>query len=752
MPDSADPTTDSVMAAAADVEQAVVDVLYRRLDELRSRTRSDLEQVRRGSAGGTHQARSERDAYATMYEDRLAQLYGVEERLCFGRLDLQTGPPRYIGRIGLVDDDQNRLLVDWRAEASTPFYQATAAHPLGVVRRRHLQTRGRQVLSVEDEVLDLDRIGEDTPLAGEGALLAAVNAQRTGRMGDIVGTIQAEQDAVIRSALDGVLVVEGGPGTGKTAVALHRAAYLLYGDRDRLSRAGVLVVGPTPVFMRYIEQVLPALGETGVVMLTAGRLVPGVDATERDPAPVAALKGDLRMAEAIARAVRDRQRVPARSITLTMDGRTLRITPGMVRSAQDKARRTGKPHNQARVTFVKDLLGHLATRLADQLGGLDEHDRQALISDLRDHIDVRREINLLWMPLTEQRVVSRLLADRDRLAHAAPWLTADQVGLLLRPVDAPFTVDDVPLLDEAAELLGEDEAAKEAQAARAAAERRELTSYARQVLAMTGSSGLVSADQMVDGFAGPGSDLTTAERAVADRTWAFGHVVVDEAQELSPMMWRLLGRRNPTRSMTVVGDLAQTNAAAGADSWGQVLAPLVQDRWRRATLTVSYRTPAQIMDIAAAILARTGLDAAVPRSVRRGDWPPTAARVDPAGLSEQLTKDVRRMVAEVRGGRVAVLAVPGRVEELAGVLRAELGEDVGTGPTALDRPVAVLGVPEAKGLEFDAVLVVEPAEIIDAGPRGINDLYVAVTRPTQQLHVVHARDLPPGMEGLQPAP
>ena len=748
MPGSADPATDSVMAAAVDAEQGVVDVLYRRLDELRTRTRGDLEKVRRGSAGGTHQARSERDAYATMYEDRLAQLYGVEERLCFGRLDLQDGAARYIGRIGLLDEDQNRLLVDWRAEAATPFYQATAAHPLDVVRRRHLQTRGRQVLSVEDEVLDLDGIDADTPLAGEGALLAAVNAQRTGRMGDIVGTIQAEQDAIIRSTLDGVLVVEGGPGTGKTAVALHRAAYLLYGDRDRLARAGVLVVGPTPMFMRYIEQVLPSLGETGVVMLTSGQLVPGVDATEHDPAPVAALKGDLRMADAIARAVRDRQRIPAAPITIDIDGRTLRITPGMVRAAQEKARRTGKPHNQARVTFVKDLLGHLATRLAEQIGGLDEYDRQALISDLRDHIDVRREINLLWMPLTEQRVVSRLLSDWDRLTHAAPWLTAAQVDLLLRPVDAPFTVDDVPLLDEAAELLGEDEAAQQAEAARAAAERRELTSYARQVLAMTGSSGLVSADQVVDGITGTGSDLTTAERAVTDRTWAFGHVVVDEAQELSPMMWRVLGRRNPTRSMTVVGDLAQTNAASGADSWAQVLAPLVQDRWRRATLTVSYRTPAQIMDVAADILAHTGLEVAVPRSVRQGDWPPTAARVEEADLPERIVKDVRRLVGDVRGGRVAVICVPARVGALTACLRSEFGDDVGTGTTALDRPVAVLGVQETKGLEFDAVLVVEPAEIVDAGPRGINDLYVAVTRPTQQLHVVHVRDLPPGMDGL----
>lgn len=746
------PEQDGVMAAAVRSEQQVVDALYGRLDVLRARVAGDLERVRRTTAGGTHQARSERDAYATMYEDRLAQLRGVEERLCFGRLDLRGGDQRYIGRLGLVDDDQRRLLVDWRAEAATPFYQATAAHPLDVVRRRHLQTRGRSVVSVEDEVLDLDHLDSAAQLAGEGALLAAVNAQRTGRMGDIVATIQAEQDAIIRSDLDGVLVVEGGPGTGKTAVALHRAAYLLYGHRKRLARSGVLVIGPTPVFMRYIEQVLPSLGETGVVMMTPGQLFPGVVAEQGDLPPVARLKGDLRMAQAVATAVRDRQRDLTRPVELRIDGRTLRLTPGMVRAAQDKARRTGRPHNQARVTFAKDLLSQLAGRLADQLGGVDEHDRQGLIADLRDNIDVRREINLLWMPLTAQRVISRLLSDPDRLRHAAPWLTDAGLETLLRPVDAAFTIDDVPLLDEAAELLGEDEAAADAAAAQADAERRELTAYARQVLAMTGSNGLVSADQVVAGLSGGGSDLTLAERAAGDRTWTYGHVVVDEAQELSAMMWRLLGRRNPTRSMTVVGDLAQTHAAAGAHRWADVLAPLVQDRWRARTLTVSYRTPAQIMTVAADLLARSGSDAPVPQSVREGTWPPTVATAASEGqIADLVARAVTRMSGEVPGGKIGVVAVPDRLPDLVETLRAALGaEQIGTGYTALDRQVAVLGITEVKGLEFDSVVLVDPASILDSGPRGINDLYVAVTRPTQQLHVVHHRPLPPGLETLTP--
>ncbi|MFV0458126.1 MAG: HelD family protein [Actinomycetales bacterium] len=734
--------------AAARAEQIVIDDLYTRLDELRARAASDLERVRRTRSGGTHQSRSERDAYATMYEDRLAQLRAVEDRLCFGRLDQRGGEHYYIGRIGLADDAQHRLLVDWRAEAAMPFYQATAANPLDVVRRRHVLTRNRQVTSVEDEVLDLQALSSELSgdLAGEGALMAAVNAQRTGRMGDIVATIQAEQDAIIRSELSGVLVVEGGPGTGKTAVALHRAAYLLYSHRERLARSGVLVIGPSPVFLRYIEQVLPSLGETGVVMLTPGRLLPGVEATSHDEPAVAALKGDVRMAQAIQRAVRDRQRVPAEPRRIVVDGRELFLSPAMARSARDKARRTGRPHNDARNTFAKDLLAQLADQLANRIGGLDRADRDDLIADLRESRDVRREINLLWMPLTPHRVVSRLLSDPDRLRQAAPWLDEAQIRLLLRPVDAEMTIDDVPLLDEAAELLGHDEAAASREAAEATRQRDAQTRYAREVLQMTGGGGgLVTAEQLAAGFAEQGPEYTLAERAAADRSWTYGHVVVDEAQELSPMMWRAIGRRNPTRSMTVVGDIAQTHSAAGARSWAQVLNPLVQDRWRRESLTVSYRTPGRIMRIAAQVVA--GERVQVPTSVREGDWPVQDVPVPtPDALADGVLAAVMAQRAGA-GGRVAVIARAERVQELASALRAGLGhETVGLGWAALDREVGVLDVEESKGLEFDGVVVVEPAEIIDSGPRGRNDLYVAMTRPTQQLSLVHAEPLPVRLE------
>ncbi len=727
-------------------EQQQVDVMYARLDALRARTAADLAAIRRTRATGTHQSRSERDAFAVLHENRLAQLWAVEDRLCFGRLDLTDSSRRYVGRLGLSDDNaQQRLLVDWRAPAAMPFYQATAATPGDVVRRRHLVTRGRDVTGVEDDVLDMEALDDDerAALHGEGALLAAVNAQRTGRMADIVATIQTEQDRIIRADAAGVLVVQGGPGTGKTAVALHRAAFLLYTHRERLARSGVLVVGPSPVFLRYIDQVLPSLGETGVVLATAGQLFPGVDARVGDRPDVAALKGDAAMADVVARAVAARQRVPDLPVRMEVDGHALVLRPKTVAGARDRARRSGKPHNEARVVFVKELLIHLADQMGRVMGTrLDPEERGDVITDLRASVDVRRALNLAWMPLTPQRLLSSLLTSPERLAEAAPAVGPADRALLLRDADAPWTVDDVPLLDEAAELIGEDVSGATAAERAAAAQRREEVEYAQGVLSMTGSGAMVSAEDLVDRFGETGAYLSVAERAAGDRTWAYGHVVLDEAQELSPMMWRVLARRNPSRSMTVVGDLAQTRSAAGASSWAQVLEPLVGDRWRLEQLTVNYRTPAQIMGAATAVLRAGGVEAAEQRSVRDGTWPPVTTRLAEV-TGPALVPVVREEAELLAGGRVAVITTPARHAGTLAALREAL-PDVGTGATALDSAVAVMTVADAKGLEFDGVVLVEPAEVLGDSPRGVNDLYVAMSRPTQRLRVVHALDLPAG--------
>ncbi len=737
------------------LEQQYVDTLYERLDTLRARTAAELAAVRRAGPSGTHQNRSERDSFATLHELRLAQLEAVEDRLAFGRVDLRDGARRYIGRIGLSDDEQTQLLVDWRAPASREFYQATAASPGEIVRRRHLATRGRLVTGVEDEALDLDALdpSQRSSLTGEGALLAAVGSHRTGRMADIVATIQAEQDRVIRSDLAGPLVVQGGPGTGKTAVALHRAAYLLYTHRERLARSGVLLVGPNPLFLRYIEQVLPSLGETGVVLSTAAELYPGVDGVEEPDTAVAALKGDLRMARVLARAVRARQRLPRGPVELAVGSARLTLTPGDVAGARARARRTRRPHNQAREGFLRDLLALLAGRLAAEIGTtLTGDTRDELEEDLRDSRDVRRELNLAWMPLAPEQVLGSLFADPDLLdAVAADDLDRRERALLHRAPGAAWTVADVPLLDELAELLGDVASGDRAAEAAARAQRAEDLANAREALSHVDTLIRPTAEQVADRFAASAPTMTVAERAESDRSWAYGHLVVDEAQELSPMTWRVLMRRCPTRSMTLVGDVAQVGSAAGAATWGEVLDRYVPDRWRMETLSVNYRTPAQVMRLAGDMLAAAGVVAPRPESVREGEWKPVAQPVrrdHPADVAEA----VRAELAVLGEGRLAVVTARGADEALRSALAQDLPEGtVGTGRATLEHPVSVLSVTDVKGLEFDTVVVLEPGDVLAASGRGANDLYVALTRPTQRLRVLHSDPLPAGLTDLASA-
>ncbi|MBX9244702.1 AAA family ATPase [Actinotalea ferrariae] len=753
-------------------EQDAVDVRYTRLDALRAQARARLARVRRVGPSGSPQNRSERDAFATLYEDRLAQLEAVEQRLCFGRLDLTDGAVRYIGRIGLTDEEHTSLLTDWRAPAAQAFYRATAAQPDGVLRRRHLVTRGRVVTGLEDEVLDLEALvrdagadddgsGEDgrsvdgvlTGLSGEGALLAALSTGRTGRMGDIVATIQAEQDAIIRSELAGALVVQGGPGTGKTAVALHRAAFLLYAHRRMLERSGVLVVGPSHTFLRYIDQVLPSLGETGVVTATVADLVPGVRATATESDEVAEIKGRAVMASVLARAVRQRQRVPAEPVTVRVDGREVTITPADVADAIQRARRTGRPHNLARVTFVKDMLQRLAGQYVEQLGqGVGAEDRAEVVEELRTMREVRIALNLAWMPLTPQKLVGDLLTRPARLDAAARELSRRERALLLRDPEHGWTAADVPLLDEVAEMLGEDDQAARAQAAEEARRRNQDLEYARQVLTSSGAGrGLVSAEVLADRFSEGGPLLTTAERAAGDRTWTYGHVVVDEAQELSAMAWRMLLRRCPTRSMTIVGDVAQTASTAGARSWARMLDPVLRGSWRLAELTVNYRTPAEVARTAQRVARAADLPVSPLTSAREVEHALEVTTVDAVdgALVEAAATALR--VAGVtgpgaqEGGRVAVIAAPARVPGLTRLLEASpLAGSLGatTNGSVLDAPLAVLTPRETKGLEFDVVVLVEPADL-EPVP---GDLYVAMTRPTRRLHVLTTGALPRGLD------
>ena len=754
--------TVSVRQSELDLERGRVAERYARLDALREEKERQLAAVRRTGPQGSLQNHSERDAFASLYEDRLAQLYAVDDRLVFGRLDLDAereggaDEQRYIGRIGLTTEDHERLLVDWRAAEAGAFYQATAAHRGRVRRRRHLMLRGREVRDLEDDILDPTLLGEDGVRAdAQGALLAAVTARRTGRMGDIVATIQAEQDEVIRAPLPGAVVVQGGPGTGKTAVALHRAAYLLYTHRERLARSGVLIVGPSTAFMRYIERVLPSLGETGVVMSSLGTLMPGVRAVPERDLDAAAVKGRLDMVDAVAHAVAQRQRLLVEPRRLMIDGTAVKLKPAMVRRARDKARATRKPHNEARVTFVKILVRELAEKLRKKLekSSGTPVQRDLLLEDVRTSRDVRIALNLCWMPLTPEKLIGDLLTREDLLRAAAPWLSDAEVGALLRPADAPWTEADVPLLDEAAELLGRLETPGRggefaAQHERNLENARASLENMHQTLADLGVDGVVDAEQLAAANEARGVRRTTAETAAHDRTWTYGHVVVDEAQELSPMQWRLLARRCPMKSFTIVGDIAQSSRRDAAGSWASVLAPEFGDRWRLEELTVNYRSPARVMRWAAQVARAAGLEVSHPRAVREGDHRPrlvTEPGGDVAALALDAVEAERDRVPEAL---TAVIAPAERTGELLTALRERWGEAaVDTAP--LPGVEIVVATPwETKGLEFDTVVLVSPERIV-ADARGVvGDLYVAMTRATQSLSVVAGTDaaaLPAGL-------
>ncbi|WP_181782691.1 HelD family protein [Pseudonocardia pini] len=751
-------------------------MLYERLDERRREVARRLQEVLHSETVGTPQALTERDAAAAMYTDRLAALRAAEHGLAFGRLDalpLADGTPgevRYVGRLGLLDEENEYepLLMDWRAPAAQPFYTATAANPEGMRRRRHLRTRGRNVVAVDDEVLDLTdaaAAGSGSGLTSEAALMSAVSEARTGRMGDIVATIQAEQDRIIRSKPSGVLVVQGGPGTGKTAVALHRAAYLLYTHRDRLARRGVLVVGPNPTFLRYIGQVLPSLGETSVVLATPAELYPGLHARRTEDVRTAEVKGRTDMAAVIAAAVRDRQQLPRRPIELVVEQQPARIDRDLANQARSRARRSRKPHNEAKRIFRREALQLLAQQVARTLGGrnlLGRLDVEDIREELAEDAAVNRELDALWPTLTPERLLTELFADRRRLNSIARRIPAEDRALLERrapgpdvPADLRWTPADVPLLDEAAELLGDDGSA--ARAAEQAAIRAEIE-YAEGVLdvldleeeldpELLRATDVVDADRLAERMQVRTYE-STADRAAADREWTYGHVIVDEAQELSAMAWRLVMRRVPSRSMTVVGDVAQTGDIAGASAWSDVLSPFVQNRWRLEQLTVNYRTPAEIADVADDVLAAIDPGLTPPGSVRSTGVPPRALAVAPGSLNGAdgvLADIVAEDRAAVGEGRTAVLVPSARV---AAIRSGVLGEAAGEDPEDLEAPVVVLPVGASKGLEFDAVVLVEPAEVLAESPRGLNDLYVALTRATQRLTVVHAADLPAPLKRL----
>ncbi len=651
-----------------------------------------LEEMRRRTAARVADedvlAANEADAEAVKWQlqRRLRSLNDDAGALCFGRIDDENRDRWYIGRRHVEEATGAPVVVDWRASVATPFYRATLADPLGLHLRRRFVFSGRELSDVFEEDFD-----DPDAAAGSGGvpdpLLAELGRARTGQMRDIVATIQAEQDAIIRAPLETCLVVQGGPGTGKTAVGLHRAAFLLYEHRARLARGGVLVVGPNPVFLRYISQVLPSLGETSATQTTVdGLLALRFRIASEDADDVAAVKGDARMAEVIARSAIDAIRVPADGVVITCRARPVRVSAAELQAMVDTVRARDVPVTAQRERFRRALVHHVYDVYTRGVPlGFDE---QELGAELLADPASRKVIDGCWRSVGAVALVRSLLTQRTALARAADGLLApDEQRRILRPkseADA-WAANDLPLLDEAESLL-------------------------------------------------------------RGGTRQFEHVVVDEAQDLSPMQLRMLARRARHRSMTVLGDLAQATGPASPGSWEETLTHLGgPEHAEAAELTMGYRLPGAVLSLANRLLARAAPGIAPSRSVRADGSEPDFHRVDAGGLVEQVAAHAVDLVKEL--ATVAVIAMPARVAEIEaaiealGVVLAEPGE------VEPDRPIVVVPAPLAKGLEFDGVIVVEPTEIATSGPNGVRLLFVALTRAVQHLAIAYSSDLPPELCG-----
>ncbi len=718
----------------------------------------------------------ERDVVMSTALTRLDQLAIGDQPLFFGRIDYDvndegTRDVYHVGRLAVSDEQLNALVVDWRAPVAEAFYRATGVESLGLSRRRHVAIRGHEVMGVEDEYFadangDLmvpeDEARSATPeglvdggmaLGGPGALLAALGRARTGRMGDIIATIQGEQDRIIRNPLAGILLVQGGPGTGKTAVALHRAAYLLFTHRSTLERQGVLVVGPNPLFLNYIENVLPSLGESGVTLATISELVTNVEVRARESEELDQLKGDIRMVKVLARALRTRQHPLRDDVEIPVGRAILNLKASWSKDIVERARRRPGNHNQRRSAVGRELALRMANEYHSRfVKNSDEEISQ--VNELADAIRATQQFKIalqrIWPRLTGQDLLHDLFGAPALIRAAAKDILRDEeIALLHRPrsanlEDVLWTKADAALIDEARILLGP---------------RKKPRPKPKP-----GDSGILDGVDL-DAYAGNvrQAALREAERLAPTQSQeldeaefvTYGHIVVDEAQDLSPMELRVLKRRDLTGSMTIVGDMGQATTAGSSASWNAVLEVLEPRREpARVDLTVSYRTPEEVLSFAEPTLRAASPDLEAPKPVRRAGSDPTVEVVAPSEFAATLSAAVKRECENVHPGRVAVIVTSSRVQEIVAILNgAGLGaiDPRELESKGLSADLVVLAAEGANGLEFDASVVVEPGEIACRGSgvtkaitaRGLRTLYVAMTRPTRRLAIIATGELPP---------
>ena len=678
---------------------AIADSIERSVDELSQRL-----SVLRRTGGGEGQEPMDRDLEVHRLTARLRTLrrYGVD--LCLGRMVSRDGPePQYVGRLGLTDHDGRRLLVDWRSPAAEPFFGATHADPMGLVsRRRYRWTRGR-ITDYWDEVFASELLDGHAALDDQSAFIASLGSSRSDRMRDVLGTIAADQDAIIRAGSRGALVVDGGPGTGKTVVALHRTAYLLYAD-PRLDRrkGGVLVVGPHQPYLAYVDDVLPSLGEEGVRTTTLRHLVPEGAVASAEPDPrVAALKSSARMVGAVEEAVQFYERPPTEAMVVETDWSSVRLTASDWSDAFN-AYDAGAPHNEARDQVWEELLTIL----------VDKHDDEVPTTSLRRSLagddDLRAAFGAAWPLLEPTDVVADLWRVPAYLRLCAPWLGPDELRLLQRDDPYAWTVPDLPLLDAARQRLGDtgSSARRRRNSAAEASERAQMDLVVAELLEADDDGMLAQLrqdgirDALVDDGALTPDDADSLQGP-------FAHLVVDEAQELTDAEWAMVLSRCPSRSLTIVGDRAQARHSF-VEAWEERLARVGVDDVAVAALSINYRTPTEVMAEAEPVIRAAIPDANVPISIRSTGVP--VAR----GSSADLAAILDRWLAEHVDGVVCVIGDPGT-------------------PT---RPRVSVSTPElAKGLEFDLVVLVDP-QTWGGGIEGAVDRYVAMTRATQQLVIL----------------
>ncbi|KAB1919175.1 HelD family protein [Micromonospora noduli] len=689
------------------VEQRHLDRVYARLAELRqSAVRAERDGYRMARVG-THGALVERDAMVFHAAQRRHTLDAEHEGLVFGRLDLRDRQVLHVGRLGIRDENAVTLVVDWRAPAAAAFYQATPAQPLDVVRRRTIQSRAERVTRIEDDLLDPTAAPEGMTVVGDGALLATLS-KATGRgMRDIVATIQREQDEAIRSPGSGVTIVAGGPGTGKTAVALHRAAFLLYSDRSRYAGGGILVVGPSSVFVEYIGSVLPSLGEDTATLHSLGTLFPGMTATRPDPPEVAAVKGSLRMRRVLERAARDAVPGGPGELRLLYRGTLLRLDRAALDRIRDRALQRGARRNEVRRAGFDGVFAALWAQ-ARELSSGRLPEQPAFEAEIAERSEFR-EFLKAWWPRLHPRHVLGWLAQPDRLRrYAGGILSSAEIRLLnaaYRNLDsAGLTIADVALLDELDALLG-----KPAQPARARRDPFQLAGGVRELSTL-------------------GERQRAARAAARERPEdyrEYAHVVVDEAQDVSPMQWRMIGRRGRLASWTVVGDPAQTAWTGDPEELTRARDQALGRRKRHDfTLTTNYRNSAEIFAVAAAEIRRLYPDLPLPTAVRSTGVEPVELVVPATGLETATVEAAAGLLAEVEGTVGVITPVPRR-DEVAGWLGA------------LGAPrLQVVTSLEAKGMEYDGVVLVAPSEIRADPGAGVRTLYVALSRATQRLTTI----------------